>query len=89
MDTLHFPPTGWAEQLEGGFVSIDARGETPTRRRATQHQKSRNLPRAPTNAIDLRNAHPPPVQTLPLIAGTTASPAGSSEIKLHRLPAFT
>jgi hypothetical protein len=28
-------------------------------------------------------------QTLPLIGGTTAGPAGSSQRKLQRLPAFT
>jgi hypothetical protein len=31
----------------------------------------------------------PPAVPLPLIGGTTAGPAGGSEIKLQRLPAFT
>jgi hypothetical protein len=37
-------------------------------------------------SIDFRNARPPTAPTLPLIGGTTAGPAGSSQIKLHRLP---
>jgi len=35
--------------------------------------------------IEFRNARPPTAPTLPLIGGTTAGPAGSSRIKLHRL----
>jgi hypothetical protein len=36
--------------------------------------------------IDFQNACPPTAQTLPLVGGTTAGPAGSSPTKLQRFP---
>src|SRR5262249_32635164 len=36
--------------------------------------------------MEFRNARPPTAPTLPLIGGTTAGAAGSSHIKIHRLP---
>jgi hypothetical protein len=38
--------------------------------------------------IEFQNVRRPTAQTLPLIGGTTAGPAGSSRMRLQRLPAF-
>jgi transposase len=46
--------------FKGGFVNIDARGETPTRRRALQHQNSHVSSRGSRGQVEAQLANMPP-----------------------------
>jgi hypothetical protein len=52
--------------------------------RRVDAQSGRLMP--PARHINFRSTCRPTAQTLPLIGGTTAGPAGSSQKNLHRIP---